>query len=96
MEIVKTKQAQIELCRTPQSALESYKAIADRLPGLANSARKKARIDLNTLEAEHNFILKDLIEWYSFMKIKRNKELVVVFLALNHRLLRQEIALFLG
>jgi len=62
MEIVKTKQAQIELCRTPQSALESYKAIADRLPGLANSARKKARIDLNTLEAEHNFILKDLVK----------------------------------
>jgi superfamily II RNA helicase len=62
MEIVKTKQAQIELCRTPQSALENYKAITDRLPGLANSARKKARIDLNTLEAEHNFILKDLVK----------------------------------
>ena len=62
MEIVKTKQAQIELCRTPQSALESYKVISDRLPGLANSARKKARIDLNTLEAEHNFILKDLVK----------------------------------
>ena len=62
MEIVQTKQAQIKLCRTPQSALENYKYIVDRLPGLANSARKKARIDLNTLEAEHNFILKDLVK----------------------------------
>jgi superfamily II RNA helicase len=62
MEIVQTKQAQIKLCRTPQTALENYKYIVDRLPGLANSARKKARIDLNTLEAEHNFILKDLVK----------------------------------
>ena len=81
MEIVQTKQAQIKLCRTPQSALENYKYIVDRLPGLANSARKKARIDLNTLEAEHNFILKDLVkleEVYAALsqqaKVEKEKE----------------------
>jgi len=54
------KEEQLKLCRTPVTVLEQYKGINTKISQLANSARKKARIELNTLEAGHKFLLSDL------------------------------------
>jgi superfamily II RNA helicase len=58
--LVVAKIEQLRLCRTPTDVLEDYKRINDSLAGLANSARKKARIELNNLETAHKFITADL------------------------------------
>ena len=54
------KKEQLSLCRTPLAALEKYKLLQLSISVLANAARKKARIELNNLEAEHKFLLTDL------------------------------------
>jgi superfamily II RNA helicase len=58
--LISVKEEQLKLCRTPLAALEQYKEGQATLALLANSARKKARIALNNLEAEHKFILTEL------------------------------------
>ena len=58
--IILRKAEQLQLCRTPQTALERYHEINLVVSLLANAARKKARIELNSLEAEHKFLLADL------------------------------------
>jgi superfamily II RNA helicase len=58
--MISVKEEQLKLCRTPLAALEQYKEGQANLALLANSARKKARIVLNNLEAEHKFILTEL------------------------------------
>jgi hypothetical protein len=58
--IMLIKEEQLKLCRTPISVLEQYKEINTNISQLANSARKKARIELNSLEAAHKFLLTDL------------------------------------
>ena len=54
------KAEQLQLCRTPVAVLEQYAALAAKLPLLANAARKKARMEMNNLEAEQKFLLTDL------------------------------------
>ena len=59
---VEKKKEFLALCRTPLPLLEKYKLLQDTIQSLANSARKKARIELNGLEAEHKFIIADLLK----------------------------------
>ena len=61
-EQVAKKKEFLSLCRTPLPLLEKYKLLQDTISSLANSARKKARLELNNLEAEHKFIASDLLK----------------------------------
>lgn len=65
LELVEKKKEFLSLCRTPLPLLEKYKLLQDTISSLANSARKKARIELNGLEAEHKFIANDLLKLQS-------------------------------
>jgi superfamily II RNA helicase len=60
------KKEQLMLCRTPVAVLEKYRAGAEAISGLANSARKKARIELNNIEVEHKFLTADLARLDAF------------------------------
>ena len=62
IELVQKKKEFLSLCRTPLPLLEKYKHLQDTISSLANSARKKARLELNSLEAEHKFIQSDLLK----------------------------------
>jgi hypothetical protein len=62
-ELIEKKQAQLSLCRTPIAVLTQYKELNDNITHLTNSARKKARIEINNLEAEHHTIVKDLAKF---------------------------------
>jgi superfamily II RNA helicase len=70
--IIVIKEEQLKLCRTPQTALHRYAEINASLGLFANSARKKARIELNTLEAEHKFILTDLPKLTALQEAEKN------------------------
>ena len=59
-EVIAKKAAQLDLCRTPQPVLARYSELSSEVMLLTNSARKKARIELNSLEAEHKFLVADL------------------------------------
>jgi superfamily II RNA helicase len=59
-ESIRTKEEQLSSCRTPKHILEQYNALTEKLPLLVNAARKKARLELNALEAEHTFLVADL------------------------------------
>jgi superfamily II RNA helicase len=58
--ILAAKKAQLACCKTPPSVLETYKATEAQLQATSNSARKKLRLALNSLEAEYKFILTEL------------------------------------
>jgi superfamily II RNA helicase len=60
-QVIKKKEF-LALCRTPLPLLEKYKTLQDTIGSLTNSARKKARLDLNNLEAENKFIKNDLLK----------------------------------
>ena len=64
--LIQSKQAQMALGRTPVFVLEAYTEMTARLPGLANSARKKMRTEMTMLEAEHKFLLKDLVKFAEY------------------------------
>lgn len=64
--LIQNKQAQMALGRTPVFVLEAYTELTGRLPGLANSARKKVRTEMTTLEAEHKFLIKDLVKFAEY------------------------------
>jgi superfamily II RNA helicase len=70
--VVQSKVDQLQLCRTPQTALERYSAVTASLSFLANAARKKARIELNSLEAEHKFLLADLPKLLALYDAEKN------------------------
>jgi superfamily II RNA helicase len=81
LEQVEKKKEFLSLCRTPLPLLEKYKHLQDTIQGLANSARKKARIELNGLEAEYKFIQSDLLKLQAVeesklavIKIEKDKE----------------------
>jgi superfamily II RNA helicase len=81
LELVQKKKEFLSLCRTPLPLLEKYKLLQDTISSLANSARKKARIELNGLEAEHKFITNDLLKLQAVqeaeltvIKIEKDKE----------------------
>jgi superfamily II RNA helicase len=60
VQALEQKKYHLALCRTSQEVLQKYKTLESQLQTTANSARKKIRIEMNTLEAEHNFLLADL------------------------------------
>ena len=62
-ELLVQKQAQLALCRTPAAVLAEYATLTQQLTQLANSARKKVRLELNNLEATHHTLLKDLAKY---------------------------------
>jgi superfamily II RNA helicase len=70
--IIVSKQEQLKLCRTPSAALYRYTEINAGLNLLANSARKKARIELNNLEAEYKFIMTDLPRLAALQEAEKN------------------------
>lgn len=59
-EIIQKKTEALSYCQTPIDVLKKYKESAQLVTTLANSARKKVRIEMNSLEAAHKFLLKDL------------------------------------
>jgi antiviral helicase SKI2 len=61
-ELVKKKKEQLELARTPLEVLVKYNTLNETIQTLANSARKKARIELNTIEAEYKHITADVLK----------------------------------
>jgi hypothetical protein len=74
--LIQGKEAQLELCRTPQPVLERYNEINLYVSLLANSARKKARIELNSLEAAHKFLLTDLPKLTALHDAQKNYKAV--------------------
>ena len=58
--LISVKKEQLTFCRTPVAVLEQYRERSLAIATLANSARKKARIELNSMEAEYKFIAADL------------------------------------
>ena len=58
--IIQDKKEQLKFCRTPQAVLERYQEMTTSIVLLANAARKKVRIELNSLEAQNKFLLTDL------------------------------------
>ena len=66
------KEAQLKLCRTPLPVLDRYNELTATITLLANSARKKARIELNSLEAEYKFLLTDLPKLVALHEAQKN------------------------
>jgi superfamily II RNA helicase len=62
MALIVLKEEQLKLCRTPLSVLEKYKEMQTIIANTANAARKKIRIEMNSLEAQHKFLLTDLMK----------------------------------
>ena len=58
--LVQKKEEQIQLCRTPKTILEHYAELNSGVSFLTNAARKKVRVEMNSLETEHKFLLADL------------------------------------
>ena len=58
--VVERKKERLALCRTPQAALQTYTDLTNGLPTTTNSARKKLRQELNTLEVTHKFLVAEL------------------------------------
>ena len=60
MDLLEQTTKQIELCRTPKNVLLKYKDLEQTIQQKTNSARKKIRIELNSLETEHKFLQNDM------------------------------------
>ena len=58
--VIIQKTEQLNLSKTPINALQKYKKLNDTISVLTNSARKKARIEMNDFETSHRYILNDL------------------------------------
>ena len=71
-ELIKKKEEQLALCRTPRQVLARYSELTSAMNLLVNSARKKARIELNSLEAEHKFLLADLPKLTALYETQKN------------------------
>jgi superfamily II RNA helicase len=69
-EIFMKKQELLQLGRTPPEILLIYKTIFDKLPHMVNSARKRARQDLNGMEATYKFLLQDLTKYEALETVK--------------------------
>ena len=66
--LVQKKKEQLELCRTPIAVLENYRLLSEQVVTLTNSARKKMRIEMNSVEAEYKFLVPDMAKleaWYA-------------------------------
>ena len=65
------KQELLQLGRTPPDILEMYKNAFDKLPHIANSARKKLRQEMTSMEATYKFLLADLLKYDALEVVKR-------------------------
>ena len=57
-------------CRTPIDVMERYKELNELVTTLANSARKKVRIEMNGLESTHKFLLADMEKMKAIDEVK--------------------------
>ena len=69
-EVFMKKQELLQLGRTPPEILCIYKTVFDKLPHMVNSARKRARQDLNGMEATYKFLLADLTKYEALETVK--------------------------
>ena len=69
-ELYTKKQEVLQLGRTPPEILKNYKEMSEKMPGLVNSERKRARATLNTLEAQHKFLVPDLAKYEALEVVK--------------------------
>ena len=64
------KKELLQLGRTPPEILCIYKTVFDKLPHMVNSARKRARQELNGMEASYKFLLQDLTKYDALETVK--------------------------
>ena len=76
--LIREKDEQLRLCRTPRAVLACYAELTDRLALLVNAARKKARLELNALAAEHKFLLSDLSKLQALTDAEKNLATITV------------------
>ena len=62
-EVYKKKLELVDLGRTPHVILQQYHNLFEKLPHMTNGAKKKVRQELSSMEAEHKFLLADLIKF---------------------------------
>ena len=74
--MIQSKEEQLQFCRTPKSVLERYHEVNLVVSLLTNAARKKARIELNSLEVEHKFLLTDLPKLLALHDAEKNYKAV--------------------
>jgi superfamily II RNA helicase len=74
--MIQSKEEQLQFCRTPKSVLERYHELNLVVSLLTNAARKKARIELNSLEVEHKFLLTDLPKLLALHDAEKNYKAV--------------------
>jgi len=71
------KEEVLAYCRTPIDVLERYKELNGLVTTLANSARKKVRIEMNGLEATHKFLLADMEKIKALDEVKTEHKKVI-------------------
>jgi len=107
-ELILKKEEQLSFCRTPKPVLEKYANLNAEVSLLTNAARKKARLELNSLEAEHKFLLADLPKLLalqeaqtSYATVKQEKKNTIEYIAttvndLTNILVRDEFVCKVG
>jgi len=65
------KEEFLKLCRTPKEILQKYRELLILINTTANSQRKKIRLELNTLDVEHKFLLNDLKHLDAVTEVER-------------------------
>ena len=76
-EQLQKKMETLAYCRTPVDVMERYKELNALVTTLANSARKKVRIEMNGLEATHKFLLTDMEKMKAFDEVKTEHKKVM-------------------
>jgi len=76
-EQLQKKEETLAYCRTPVNVLEHYKALNGLVTTLANSARKKVRIEMNGVEATHKFLLADMEKMKAMDEVKADYKKVM-------------------
>jgi superfamily II RNA helicase len=69
-EVYTKKKELLQLGRTPPEILLIYKTVFDKLPHMVNSVRKKAKQELNSMEASYKFLLQDLTKYEALESVK--------------------------
>jgi superfamily II RNA helicase len=89
-DLILKKEEQLKFCRTPLNVLERYAELNSAINLLANAARKKARLELNSLENEHKFLLADLPKLLAlheaqtnYTTVKQQKKNTIDYIANN-------------
>jgi len=76
-QLQKKEETLAHCCRTPIGVMERYKELNALVTTLANSARKKVRIEMNGLEATHKFLLADMEKMKAIDEVKADYKKVM-------------------